>query len=146
MARRQPTVSIPELVMASQREYNVTGRDTVRNRRRPIICPSPSKYNRAAILVDWCQQCQNWNVLDGSVGRLQTKPYLPKCSIPGNVEGMSKKWNYRCGTIILWGGIIIGVRIDFLFPNRFLRRQLYLVTILNPIVHLFERFDAKIFT
>lgn len=153
-ARRQPTITAPELVTDLQRAHNITiGRDTVRNRlhkanlhnRRPIRCQPLSRGNRAARL-DWCQQYQNWGannwatVLFTDESRFGFHPDSRRTRVwrrSGNVERLQhvqEVYTYRGGTVMVWGGITIGGRTEPIFPNGFLRAQQYLNTILEPIV------------
>ncbi|XP_045471832.1 uncharacterized protein LOC123678722 [Harmonia axyridis] len=153
-ARRQPTITAPELDMEFQRAHNLTiGRDTVRNRlheadlhsRRPIRCPPLSRGNRAARL-NWCREFQNWGVNEWSTilftdeSRFGYHPDSRRIRLwrrSGNLERLrhvQEVHRYRGGTIMVWGGISIGRRTELVFPDGFLRAQQYLENILQPIV------------
>lgn len=153
-ARRQPTITAPELVTELQRAHNVTvGRDTIRNRlheanlrsRRPLRCPPLSRGNRAARL-DWCQNYQNWDendwatVLFTDESRFGFHPDSRRTRVwrrSGNAERLrhvQEVHSYRGGTVMVWGGIMVGGRTELVFPDGFLTAQQYLDIILQPIV------------
>lgn len=156
-ARRHPTITAPELVTELQRAHNIiVGRDTVRNRlheanlhsRRPLRCPPLSIGNRTARL-HWCQEYQNWDanswatVLFTDESRFGFHPDSRRTRVwrrSGNVERLrhvQEVHTYRGGTVIVWGGIIIGGRTDLIFPNGFLTAQQYLDSVVQPIVRPF---------
>lgn len=156
-ARRQPTITAPELVNELQRAHNVTiGSSTVRNRlheanlrrRRPLRCPPLSRGNRAARLT-WCQDFLDWGdnewatILFSDESRFGFHPDSRRTRVwrqPGNVERLrhvQEVYSYRGGTLMAWGGIIIDGRTELIFPRGFLTSQQYLDTILQPVVRPF---------
>lgn len=153
-ARRQPTITAPELVTELQRAHNIiVSRDTVRNRlheatlhsRRPLRCPPLSRGNRGARL-DWCRDFQNWDendwatVLFTDESRFGFHPDSRRTRVwrrSGNMERLrhvQEVHTYRGGTVMVCGGIMIGGRTELIFPDGFLTAQQYLDNILQSIV------------
>lgn len=165
-ARRRPTITARELQIMLQDVHQVQVSDqTVRNRlhevnlhsRRPLRVQALTRGNRGARYL-WAQDhvnftCEDWaNVLFTDESRFGLHPDSRRTRTwrkPGNAERLRSAqtvYSYQGGTLMVWGGIIIGGRTDLVLVETSLTGRLYRDLIVEPVVVPYARSVGSAFT
>lgn len=153
-ALRESSVNATTLVSALQNAHNVTvSSQTVRNRlheanlrsRRPLRCPAITRGNREARNA-WCAEHEFWThqqwarVLFTDESRFGLCPDTRRTRVwrrSGNqqrLRNVQQVNKFQGGTIMVWGGIMLGRRSELVFIEASLTADRYRDNILQPVV------------
>lgn len=154
IARRNPNVSHPELKrqLLEATGVNVSV-ETIRKRlrarglysRRQLRVPELSRQNKTDRL-NWCLQHQNWtienwqNVLfsdETRIGLRSDDRRIRVLRAPGRqarLQAARSIPKYKGGTVMFWGGIMMGAKTPLLPLQQTLTGRRYVDLVLEPVV------------
>lgn len=163
--KRHRNITARQVVSVLQGTHGILVSDqTVRNRlheaslfsRRPLRVPALRRNNRAARLT-WAQDHVNWgheewaNVMFSDESRFSFHPDGRRIRVwrqPGSAERLhhvQEVHSYRGGTVMVWAGVMMDRRTQLVFLEENMNHNVYLNSVLHPIVRPFANAHGEHF-
>ena len=162
--KRHQNITARQVVSVLQGSRGIVSDQTVRNRlheaslfsRRPLRVPALRRNNRAARLT-WAQDHVNWgheewaNVMFSDESRFSFHPDGRRIRVwrqPGSAERLhhvQEVHSYRGGTVMVWAGVMMDRRTQLVFLEENMNHNVYLNSVLHPIVRPFANAHGEHF-